>query len=221
MCANGRPHIRAAREARWDAVTLAANYGRFKPIARAGLNARGGKQKTPACARVSCFQPGARKRTRTSTKLPPLAPEASASTNSAIRAGGSRAFCVRANVLSTPGLHTPSTGGPVISGHEQTTQQARQRPRQENIIRQARQAGQSGLPRQGAARRKTGRQWQALRCCPSGPEASRLACRIQAWHVPWVHRPRRVHTPSRTGTAMTRTPRAKHSAMKSPSPVAR
>ncbi len=44
---------------------------------------------------------GARERTRTSTKLPPLAPEASASTNSATRAGAGRVWCGAAIGLST------------------------------------------------------------------------------------------------------------------------
>src|SRR5690606_14836210 len=45
-------------------------------------------RKTPASG--GSLQPGARERTRTSTELPPLAPEASASTNSATRAGAGR-----------------------------------------------------------------------------------------------------------------------------------
>ncbi len=42
--------------------------------------------KNPACGGVFYLSHGARERTRTSTELPPLAPEASASTNSATRA---------------------------------------------------------------------------------------------------------------------------------------
>src|SRR3546814_4637582 len=68
-----------------------------------------GQQKTPHWAGfLSTAMPpmdgagslcGARERTRTSTELPPLAPEASASTNSATRAGG-RVCCVAALALS-------------------------------------------------------------------------------------------------------------------------
>ena len=66
------------------------------------------KNKTPpACARVLFFIIGAQKRTRTSTKLPPLAPEASASTNSATWAGAGRAFSGLRGHMSTHGfIHT-------------------------------------------------------------------------------------------------------------------
>src|SRR3546814_16813528 len=57
-------------------------------------------RKTPASG--GFLQPGARERTRTSPELPPLATEASASTNSATRAGAGRGCCGARQGLSTP-----------------------------------------------------------------------------------------------------------------------
>ena len=54
---------------------------------------------------------GAEKRTRTSTVLPLLAPEASASTNSAISARRAQNVTGAAAVVNEPGFHAPGAGG--------------------------------------------------------------------------------------------------------------
>src|SRR5688500_15522659 len=68
--------------------------------AHACMRGKCGQQKTPLSAGSLESAYGARERTRTSTKLPPLAPEASASTNSATRAGG-RVCCDAGQGMST------------------------------------------------------------------------------------------------------------------------